>query len=189
MFYMTYSYIIVIWWYIWKDKKSYRYLIIYIVWIWNVWFPIPKFFTHPAHALLYFTCVFVCIVGWPTNENPSESPSSKLAFGVCFYPLTLETCCKYNHIIISAKFWSNSNNSFLIMYKKNSSFQGYYVWFSCFPNTSGWFQAPWVHSWEVSFKPLEPTNFPGVEEIPGSRSNLRSTVGFSPPQMFGSREH
>lgn len=36
-----------------------------------------------------------------------------------------------------------------------------------------------IHSWEVSFKPLEPTHFPGVEEIPGSRSNLRSAMGFS----------
>lgn len=142
-------------------------------------FQSPSFFTRSPCSTILYVCV--CLHCWVTQKGkPFRISIIKICIWGCAYPPTLETCCKYNHIIISAKSWSNSNNSFFNNVQQNlSSFQDYYVWFSCFPNTSGWF---WCHEKTHGRFPsnLWNNNFPGVEEIPGSRSNLRSAHGIFP---------
>lgn len=78
-------------------------------------------FSH-TQPMLYYT-IRVCLsalLGDPQRKTLQNLHHQNLYLG-CFNPPTLETCWKYNHIIISAKFWSNSNTSFLVMY--NNIFQ------------------------------------------------------------------
>lgn len=131
-------------------------------------FQSPSFFTRSPCSTILYVCV--CLHCWVTQKGkPFRISIIKICIWGCVYPPTLETCCKYNHIIISAKSWSNSNNSFFNNVQQNlSSFQDYYVWFSCFPNTSGWFGAM-SSLMDVSFKPLE-------QQLPRCRRDSRESV-------------
>lgn len=157
-------------------------------------FQSPSFFTRSPCSTILYVCV--CLHCWVTQKGkPFRISIIKICIWGCVYPPTLETCCKYNHIIISAKSWSNSNNSFFNNVQQNlSSFQDYYVWFSCFPNTSGWF---WCHEFthgcflqtfgtttsQVSKR------FQGVGPIWGRPMGFSQFVFTSPPKKCWIRKH
>lgn len=131
-------------------------------------FQSPSFFTRSPCSTILYVCV--CLHCWVTQKGkPFRISIIKICIWGCVYPPTLETFCKYNHIIISAKSWSNSNIFFLIMYHKIFQVSKITMFDShVFPTLLDDFGAM-SSLMDVSFKPLE-------QQLPRCRRDSRESV-------------